>query len=322
MSGWIKLERSLKTDIRFGKAAKKLDLKKILEAAVTDPERYASLRQTLLLGALAQLWLHADEHVGHNDLLRGSVDDINELIGVQDFCQVLPADWLQVVDSDHVKLTDFVEHNGTSARSRKLNSERQQRFRDKHRAEHPTIESNADVTPSNASNGSKQTKQTRRKETEGRGDARGDAAVIRPPPERGSRLPEDWKPTPDLEAYARQRGFDPVKILEAFRDHWAAAPGQKGRKANWGATWRTWVRKELIDHPPAKSNGHGPRNEAAWAEATSYAAAVGFRPPLEHESVTAYAQAIETSERTRRATPAGEASARVATLAAKLRSAS
>jgi hypothetical protein len=30
--------------------------------------------------------------------------------------------------------------------------------------------------------------------------------------------------------------------MEAFRDHWTAASGSKACKADWDATWRTWVR--------------------------------------------------------------------------------
>jgi hypothetical protein len=29
-----------------------------------------------------------------------------------------------------------------------------------------------------------------------------------------------------------------------FRDHWWGKAGKEGRKADWFATWRNWVRKE------------------------------------------------------------------------------
>jgi hypothetical protein len=31
---------------------------------------------------------------------------------------------------------------------------------------------------------------------------------------------------------------------EAFTDYWRSVPGQKGRKVDWPATWRNWMRKE------------------------------------------------------------------------------
>lgn len=62
--------------------------------------------------------------------------------------------------------------------------------------------------------------------------------------DRGSRLPEDWVPPSGLlpsdfglthEAYAAQ--------AEVFRDYWRAVPGAKGRKSDWPATWRNWLRR-------------------------------------------------------------------------------
>jgi len=53
-------------------------------------------------------------------------------------------------------------------------------------------------------------------------------------------LPEDWI------RYCREKRPDlvPAEVWENFRDHWRAAAGAKGLKADWDATWRTWVRKE------------------------------------------------------------------------------
>jgi hypothetical protein len=33
-------------------------------------------------------------------------------------------------------------------------------------------------------------------------------------------------------------------VAERFRDYWLAVPGARGRKADWGATWRNWCRRE------------------------------------------------------------------------------
>lgn len=63
---------------------------------------------------------------------------------------------------------------------------------------------------------------------------------------RGTRLPDDWQPSPkDIEFCRRERpDLDVQKTAEAFRDYWVAQPGQKGVKLDWSATWRNWVRKE------------------------------------------------------------------------------
>lgn len=66
------------------------------------------------------------------------------------------------------------------------------------------------------------------------------------PPSRGSRLPPDWTPGPEHEAFAESLGFRngaATAELAKFRDYWAAQPGEKGRKADWIATWRNWLRR-------------------------------------------------------------------------------
>lgn len=41
-----------------------------------------------------------------------------------------------------------------------------------------------------------------------------------------------------------------------FRDYWVAQGGQRGRKLDWVATWRNWMRKAAEDRPSA--NGAKP----------------------------------------------------------------
>ena len=52
--------------------------------------------------------------------------------------------------------------------------------------------------------------------------------------QRAARLSEDWKP----------KEFEAENVeLEKFRDWARSAPGQKGVKADWDATWRNWMRR-------------------------------------------------------------------------------
>jgi hypothetical protein len=60
----------------------------------------------------------------------------------------------------------------------------------------------------------------------------------------GSRLPEDWMPSDEDRAFAEQHGKNPHAIAPSFRDYWRGVAGAKGRKADWAATWRNWVRRE------------------------------------------------------------------------------
>jgi hypothetical protein len=65
---------------------------------------------------------------------------------------------------------------------------------------------------------------------------------------RGSRLSADWQPSPEEVQWARSAGLPSNRIetvAAEFRDYWCAKPGAAGRKVDWSATWRNWVRKSL-----------------------------------------------------------------------------
>lgn len=66
---------------------------------------------------------------------------------------------------------------------------------------------------------------------------------------RGTRLPENWILTKALGDWALQEqptwNADHVRrVAEKFRDYWTAKSGHQGRKTDWDATWRNWVRNE------------------------------------------------------------------------------
>lgn len=58
-----------------------------------------------------------------------------------------------------------------------------------------------------------------------------------------TQIPEDWR------SFSLKERADliPEKIFEQFSDYWMAVPGQKGRKSNWFATWRNWIRNQKLD---------------------------------------------------------------------------
>jgi uncharacterized protein YdaU (DUF1376 family) len=80
------------------------------------------------------------------------------------------------------------------------------------------------------------------------------ASQAPPGGKRGERLPEGWEPGEDGMAFAAGEGLAngaAAAELAKFRDYWAAQPGAKGRKADWPATWRNWVRKAAEGRPVA-----------------------------------------------------------------------
>ena len=71
---------------------------------------------------------------------------------------------------------------------------------------------------------------------------------------RGSRLPEDWELPEDWAEWAAAEGLGTGAVVaqaNKFRDFWISKAGKDGRKANWEATWRNWVRNNL------ERNGNG-----------------------------------------------------------------
>lgn len=63
---------------------------------------------------------------------------------------------------------------------------------------------------------------------------------------RATRLPTDWVLPDDWEEWARTErpDLDPTSVACSFRDYWVAKPGKDGRKTDWLATWRNWVRNQ------------------------------------------------------------------------------
>ncbi|NIA67793.1 DUF1376 domain-containing protein [Pelagibius litoralis] len=67
-------------------------------------------------------------------------------------------------------------------------------------------------------------------------------------PTKGSRISEDWAPTPDQCASlkAGEDAFTDEEVareVPRFRDHWLAASGSGAVKRDWLAAFRNWVRK-------------------------------------------------------------------------------
>jgi uncharacterized protein YdaU (DUF1376 family) len=63
---------------------------------------------------------------------------------------------------------------------------------------------------------------------------------------RATRLASDWELPEDWGHWAANArpDLDPIKTAERFADYWRAKPGKDGRKLDWEATWRNWVRDE------------------------------------------------------------------------------
>ncbi len=116
-------------------------------------------------------------------------------------------------------------------------TERSRAFRQKKRQETP--EDN-DATPSNAT----QHQETPRVEKRREEEKTEEAPSAKSP--RGTALPEAWTLPDDWKTWAEgaRPDVDVLTVADSFRDYWVAKPGKDGRKADWLATWRNWVRNQ------------------------------------------------------------------------------
>lgn len=71
-----------------------------------------------------------------------------------------------------------------------------------------------------------------------------------------SRLPADWSMSPDDCQFCidHRPDLNTLETASRFRDYWIAQPGAKGRKLDWSATWRNWVRNEKVRDGPRHIN--------------------------------------------------------------------
>lgn len=83
--------------------------------------------------------------------------------------------------------------------------------------------------------------------------------------QRASRLPADWTPSDEDMAFCQTERPDLTVASTAsrFRDYWIAQPGAKGKKTDWPATWRNWVRNERQQQARASPAGYQTPNDKA-----------------------------------------------------------
>lgn len=230
---WIKMRGNLWDDPRVSKLC---DLTDQSEAAI--------------VGALYWLWAAADQHT-EDGLMPGlTLRQIDRKTGVQGFgaalCQI---GWLED-NPDGVRIVNFEDHNGTSAKRRCTDAQRKANVRnvsasdaDKQRTE------SGQKTPNL---GAREEKRREEEKTEEAPSAKSPA---------GSALPKNWILPAQWAAWAQgeRPDLDPNRVADEFRDYWIAKPGKEGRKADWEATWRNWVRNQRASTYGRPAHSAAPR---------------------------------------------------------------
>lgn len=129
--GWIKFEKKLREDIRVKRMARIVP--ELLPGLCNGDALHAvTLCVTVILGALAQLWMHADTFAREDDTLDLTAEEIDGLVGIDGFSTILPSDWCALIDKGGVKLPNYQKHNGPKAKEQALGALRVA----KHRANH------------------------------------------------------------------------------------------------------------------------------------------------------------------------------------------
>lgn len=97
---------------------------------------------------------------------------------------------------------------------------------------------------------------------------------------RGSRLPVDWVCSEEWQAYCREKRpeLNPSAVACNFADYWHGKAGIGATKADWFATWRTWVRKEDAPKPLTKPPPESFRQQDAREAAAKVAFLTGRKP--------------------------------------------
>lgn len=97
---------------------------------------------------------------------------------------------------------------------------------------------------------------------------------------RGSRLPDDFAVTPEMATWARENApsCGPVNH-EAFCDYWRGVPGAKGRKVDWEATWRNWMRRDHERRSQASRPASNGRARATADDRIADIQALKLNPP-------------------------------------------
>ncbi|HEY8590213.1 MAG TPA: hypothetical protein VIL55_11740 [Naasia sp.] len=97
---------------------------------------------------------------------------------------------------------------------------------------------------------------------------------------RGARLDPAWRPSPAVreQLAAECPTVDLVAEFRKFTDYWTAIPGAKGRKLDWDATFRNWIRRAAENAPAASRRPAGRPSRTDRARAAVAAAEQRYGP--------------------------------------------
>jgi hypothetical protein len=244
--GWIKWQKDLETDPRVLRMARKIAGRfALVDHDVTlqtdfcnAPPLQIGTSVTLVCGALVRMWSYADTHIRADDVLEVGPEELNQIVDLPGFAAICPADWLEIVDDENVKLPDYQEHNGVVAKRKAMTAKRVQRHR------------NAGVTPEPLPDQDQDQDQ--------------DQTIDPPSVDRvtktekhkraSKRCPKDFEITDDMKTWSAKEcpNVNLERQTAVFRDH-----EFKNARKDWPATWRNWMRRAQDEYRPGASGRNG-----------------------------------------------------------------
>lgn len=119
-----------------------------LAARARDAHERVPPREALLatcVGAVIIVWITFAPLADENDVIPGKVPDIDQLTGIQGFCDLLTAEWLVVLDAEHIKLPGFRAHRSTMSLKREQDAIRARRYRNRKKSRASVTDQRDDV---------------------------------------------------------------------------------------------------------------------------------------------------------------------------------
>ena len=93
----------------------------------------------------------------------------------------------------------------------------------------------------------------------------------KPSHSRGTRIPDDWKPSDADVEFAKARGLGDHAITAAaaeFRTYWGSLPGQRGVRLSWSLTWQNnIIKRHEISNVPRQQFAAKPQRKTRTQEA-------------------------------------------------------
>lgn len=211
--------------------AARYELRAVTESCNGAPLQGVTVWVSVVLGALDQLWMHADTFAREDDTLEATLEELDDLVGLPGFCSTLPSSWLEQLTDGRVKLPRWSAKNGPAARAAALSQQRVARHRAAKGVKRDGVTSSLPD----------QTRPDQTKTEEGEA----------PQAPRACRLPPSFLLTPQRRGVASEQQIDPERTFKKFCMYWKHAQGPTATKRDWDKAWTRWCEHERAD-PNAK----------------------------------------------------------------------